>query len=182
MAEDNPTLDAADALAIGEDDAADRPKRSRTILFAAGGVLLLLTAAGGAHVSGLLDSMFASTVGANPADEAGEASTAAGSAAAITFYELPDLVVSLNTNERKSTFLKVRITLELADTAAAAAVERLLPRIIDYCQVYLRELRPDDLRGSAGTLRLREELRRRIAAAIAPAGIRDVLFVDLLVQ
>lgn len=148
-------------------------------MLAVGGVLLLLVAIGGAYAFGALDGI----LGFNAAAEADSDKAAAGDETpAIVFYELPDLVVSLNTNERKSTFLKVRVTLELADPAAVATVERLLPRIIDHCQVYLRELRPDDLRGSAGTLRLREELRRRIAAAIAPAALRDVLFVELLVQ
>lgn len=182
MAETEPTADAADALATSIDDPADQPGRARLLMFAAGGVLLLLLAGGGAYAFGMLDGMIASTFGTSANAASADAAITGDSPAAITFYDLPDLVVSLNTNERKSTFLKVRITLELGDPAAAAAVERLLPRIIDHCQVYLRELRPDDLRGSAGTLRLREELRRRIAASIAPATIRDVLFVDLLVQ
>lgn len=178
MAEDNTPADAADSLALGENEAAVAPRRSRTLMFVAGGATLSLIVAGGVYASGMLDGM----LGVASEEAAAEEAAAEGAPATVTFYELPDLVVSLNTNERKSTFLKVRITLELAGSAAVAAVERLMPRIIDYCQVYLRELRPDDLRGSAGTLRLREELRRRVAAAIAPATIRDVLFVELLVQ
>ena len=150
--------------------------RARTLIIAAGAVLLLGVGASIAYVTGALDGV----LGTEPAPDA--AAEAAAQPAPIVFYELPDLVVSLNTNERQSTFLKVKISLELPDQAAVAAVERVMPRIIDHCQVYLRELRPDDLRGSAGTLRLRQELRRRIAVAIAPAEVRDVLFVNLLVQ
>jgi flagellar FliL protein len=43
-------------------------------------------------------------------------------------------------------------------------------------------MRPEDLRGSAGTYRLREELIARANVAIAPARVVNVLFTQLLVQ
>jgi flagellar FliL protein len=57
-----------------------------------------------------------------------------------------------------------------------------MPRIMDNFQVYLRELRIEDLKGSAGMYRLREELLVRVNAAAAPAKVRDVLFKEMLVQ
>jgi len=45
-----------------------------------------------------------------------------------------------------------------------------------------RELRIEDLQGSAGMYRLREELLRRVRAATAPAQVKDVLFKEMLVQ
>ena len=41
---------------------------------------------------------------------------------------------------------------------------------------------PEDLRGSGGTYRLREELLARGNLAVAPARINDVLFTEMLVQ
>lgn len=175
--------EVADANAPAElvaDDSAETggTGRRRMAIIAAAVVVLIAGGGSAAYFTGMLDGLFG---GEDIADaEAGAAAEA--EPARPIFVELPDLVVSLNTNERKSTYLKAKLTLELGDAAAVAAVERLKPRIIDYCQVYLRELRPDDLRGSAGTVRLREELRRRIGAAIAPGEVRDVLFIDLLVQ
>ena len=49
-------------------------------------------------------------------------------------------------------------------------------------QTYLRELRPTDLDGSAGLYRLKEELTRRVNAAIAPNRINAVLFKEIVVQ
>ena len=43
-----------------------------------------------------------------------------------------------------------------------------MPRITDMFQTYLRELRSTDLNGSVGMFRLKEELTRRVNAAIAP--------------
>ena len=40
-------------------------------------------------------------------------------------------------------------------------------RVVDLFQTYLREMRPDELRGSAGTYRLREELIARASLAAA---------------
>ena len=63
-----------------------------------------------------------------------------------------------------------------------AAIEHVLPRIVDHFQVYLRELKPDSLKGSAGVYRLRQELLTRIAAAAYPLKAKDVLFREVLVQ
>jgi flagellar FliL protein len=49
-------------------------------------------------------------------------------------------------------------------------------------QTYIREIRPEELRGSTGTYRLREELIARAQIAVHPAQVRDVLFVEMLVQ
>ena len=57
-----------------------------------------------------------------------------------------------------------------------------MPRLQDMMQTYLREMRPEELRGSAGTYRLREELLVRANAAVAPAKVSDVLFTQMLVQ
>ena len=46
----------------------------------------------------------------------------------------------------------------------------------------MRELRIDDLHGSAGVLRVKEELLRRINAAAAPYPVRDVLLKEMIVQ
>ena len=49
-------------------------------------------------------------------------------------------------------------------------------------QVYLRELRVEDLSGSAGVYRLKEELLARVNAAVEPINVTDVLFKEMLVQ
>jgi flagellar FliL protein len=43
-------------------------------------------------------------------------------------------------------------------------------------------MRPEELRGAAGTYRLREELIARASVAAAPAKVKDVLFTELLIQ
>ena len=98
------------------------------------------------------------------------------------FFDLPEILVNLNTGRRQSTYLKISIALELDNSDMLPRIESLLPRVIDNFQVYLRELRREDLSGSAGIFRLKEELLLRVNAALHPAQIRDVLFKEMLVQ
>ena len=62
-----------------------------------------------------------------------------------------------------------------------AAVTAAMPRILDLFQTYLREMRPEELRGSAGTTAARGLIGRAYLAA-TPARIVDVLFTQVLVQ
>ena len=78
--------------------------------------------------------------------------------------------------------MKIRMSLELEDPNDIQRIESIMPRIIDNFQTYLRELRIEDLKGSAGMYRLREELLARASAAAAPVKVSDVLFKEMLVQ
>ena len=92
------------------------------------------------------------------------------------------MIVNLNTTERRQSLLKIKVSLEVAEQKAVAVVQELTPRVVDNFQTYLRELRLDDLRGSAGMYRLHEELLTRINIAVAPAKVKAVLFKEMIVQ
>ncbi len=49
---------------------------------------------------------------------------------AAIFYELPEMLVNLNTAGNKRNFLKMLISLELASENDAARVETVMPRIM----------------------------------------------------
>lgn len=103
-------------------------------------------------------------------------------AKALVYYNLPEILVNLNAAGRRSSFLKMTISLELENPADIPKIQAVMPRIVDNMQSYLRELRAEDLRGSAGLFRLREELLARVNAASQPAKVSDVLFQEVLVQ
>jgi flagellar FliL protein len=100
----------------------------------------------------------------------------------MVFYNLPDLLVNLSGQGRRSNFLKLAVSLELEDAGDITKIEAVLPRVIDAFQSYLRELRPEDLRGSAGLYRVREELLARVNTSVQPAKVSDVLFKEMLIQ
>ena len=101
---------------------------------------------------------------------------------AAFFYDLPELLVNINSGGKQSRYLKLKVALELEDVSAAKQLDLVLPRIIDNFQVYLRELRQEDLKGSAGLFRLKEELLVRVNAASKPIRVNDILFKEMIVQ
>jgi len=100
----------------------------------------------------------------------------------VAFSDMQDILVNIQSNDGTPAYLKLGVSLELEDDAQKAALQPLMPRITDQFQAYLRELRLDDLKGSAGVLRLKEELLRRVNVAAAPYKVRDVLLKEMIVQ
>ncbi len=112
-----------------------------------------------------------------------EAKAAAAPIKPPTFLDVPEVLVNLSTaGSDRTQYLKVKIVLELPDPSLQPPVQSAMPRVMDAFQTYLRELRPTDLEGSAGLYRLREELTRRVNAAISPSHINAVLFKEIVVQ
>jgi len=164
----------------GEDGEGEPPEKgSKKKLFIIIGLALLLVVGGAAaaYFTGLLQPLIDMIAGDGSKTE--EQDTIPQDA---IFYDIPELLVNLSSAGRKSTFLKIRVSLELEKPEDVPEIERVMPRIIDNFQVYLRELRVEDLKGSAGMYRLREELLKRVGVAVAPAKIKDVLFKEMLIQ
>ena len=103
-------------------------------------------------------------------------------AAEATFFDIPDIIVNIQTADSTPAYLKLSVALELDKGEVNMTVEPVLPRIIDQFQTYLRELRVEDIKGSAGVMRLKEELLRRVNLAVAPTPVRDVLLKEMIVQ
>ena len=100
----------------------------------------------------------------------------------VLFYTIPDIVVNMQTADGRPTFLKLKLTLELPDQAAADELEPNMPRLQDMFQTFLRELRPEDLSGSQGSYQLRMELLRRVNLVIAPSKANAVLIEEMLIN
>ena len=100
-----------------------------------------------------------------------------------TFVDVPEVLVNLsNVGSDRTQYLKVKIVLEIPEAALQPQIQMSMPRVMDAFQTYLRELRPTDLDGSAGLYRLKEELTRRVNAAISPSRVNAVLFKEIVVQ
>ncbi|WP_319485763.1 flagellar basal body-associated FliL family protein [uncultured Cohaesibacter sp.] len=98
------------------------------------------------------------------------------------FYDLPEMTVNLNSQNRRAQYLRLKVSLELLSQEQAHKIEPFMPRVLDAFQVYLRELRTRDLEGSAGLFRLKRELLKRINDAIYPVKVNDILFKEILIQ
>lgn len=100
----------------------------------------------------------------------------------VTFLTLPDMVVNIQSADGRPTFLKLKLTLEMEDAYLAQTLQAEAPRLQDMFQGYLRELRPEELAGSAGSHQLRQELLRRVNLIAAPGQVDAVLIEEMLVQ
>jgi flagellar FliL protein len=160
-----------DVAAEDDEDEAAPPKRKlplKLILIVAGVVVLL----GGAGVAGYL--VFGGSK---------ETKVAAAPVKPPTFVDVPEVLVNLSgVGPDRTQYLKVKIVLEIPDALLQPQIQSSMPRVMDAFQTYLRELRPSDLDGSAGLYRLKEELTRRVNAAISPNRVSAVLFKEIVVQ
>lgn len=177
MAEEEKKDAKAEGAAEGADTGHEAKAKSKKMIIIGGALVLLLLLGGGGAF------MFMSGSKKAEAEKQAQAENAEkDKKSAPVYFALGDLLVNLNGEGKHPNFLKVKISLELADEKDLPQMETLKPRIVDNFQVYLRELRVDDLRGSAGMYRLREELLLRVTETAAPVRIRDVLFQEMLVQ
>ncbi|MDO8289004.1 MAG: flagellar basal body-associated FliL family protein [Parvibaculum sp.] len=153
----------------GEDVPAKRKLSGKVlILYIVLPLIVLIGAGVGVYMSGLLGG--------------GEEEHAEKPVVAVpVFYDLPEFLVNLS-GEAPRHFLKMTVTLQITDAEAALRLDAELPRVLDAFQIFLRELRPEDVSGSAGMLRVKEELLRRINLAVQPPVVKDILFKEVIVQ
>lgn len=147
------------------------------VLLAGGGIFFFLSSSGGSA-----DAAAASGEHGAAGADAGHGAPA-GDAPANTFiFNLPPMMVNLNSDGGTQAFMKLTVALEVADEHMMTEIQPRLAKVVDSFQVYLREMRKSDLEGSAGIYRLKEELLRRVNLAIYPARVESILFKEILVQ
>ncbi len=166
------------SLTLARPDGAAPAQRGgrKLVLLAVPAVLLALGA--GLWFGGILPPL----LGGQSEAATAEAAAREPAAPQPAFVDLPEIIANLNAPGRRQSFVRLRARLEVARAEDVTAVNAAMPRLVDLFSTYLREVRPDELRGSAGSHRLREELIARASLAATPARITDVLFVEILVQ
>lgn len=157
----------------GEEGAPKKGKK-KLIIIAAVGLLVILGAVGFLMSGGDSDE------GAHEKTE--EELAAEADAAKPVYYELPEFLVNLSTGGNRVSFLKMSVTLELRDQEAVAVLEANKPRVLDVFNTYLREMRPQDVQGSAGIYRLRDELMARLNGTVEEGLVKNILFSEIIVQ
>jgi flagellar FliL protein len=164
-------------MADDQDDGASRggedavPKKSKLKVIVAAVLVLVLVAGGGTWFFFLRghhgDEMHAEAPPKPPP----------------VFVDVPDLLVNLvGVPGERVQYLKVKVVLEVKEEKQVELIKPTIPRVTDIFQTYMRELRASDLNGSVGLFRLKEEMTRRVNAAIAPNQVNAVLFKEIVVQ
>lgn len=195
---DDKEAEGAEGGEAGAEGGAVKGKRKLIIILIIALLLLLGAAGAGLYFSGILGGSEEHAEGEAPAAEGeapaegehGEApaegehgeGAAAPAGPQVAFYDLPEFLVNLNTNGGRTSFLKMKVSLELENAEQTVTIKAYEPKIVDSFNTYLRDLRSTDLSGSAGIHRLREELLLRINKITYPEKVKDVLFKEMIVQ
>jgi len=98
------------------------------------------------------------------------------------YVGINDIIVSLIENNNKKSYLKISLSIHLSEDYDVKQVEAKLPIIKDSLQVFLKELRASDFNYPGITLKIKEELTKRINKVVAPVEVKDVLIQDIMVN
>lgn len=147
--------------------------RKKLIFFAA----IALLGLGGGYLSGFLG-------GWNEHGEkrAEHAQGALVSPVAAHYLDLDEMMITIGGVGTNPHVLKMRLSLELKSPQDELRVKAIMPRILDNFHMFLRELRIEELQGSQGLYRVKEELMTRVNSAAYPTKVQDILFREMLVQ
>ncbi len=178
-------------------DEAAAPKSGRTGLLV--GVLALALGAGGgfyATFSGLLlgPKPAAAEAGAEgDSHGAGHGSSTAGSGGGalhgepvvaggsnVVFIPVNPLVISLAGSDSPA---HLRFTSQLeVPQEHGEEVARLMPRVVDVMNGYLRAVDPADLETPGALIRLRAQMLRRVELVVGPGRVSDVLVMEFVLS
>ncbi|WP_300543124.1 flagellar basal body-associated FliL family protein [Maricaulis sp.] len=176
-----------------ETEGEEKPKKSpiKLALFIGLPVLILLLAGVGGFLlfSGGGDDEAGHADAAQAGDgEHHEASAADTHGGEVFYYDLSEgegAVETITTNIRSSdgrpVILQLEVSFESSNPQLGAVLEANVDSIMDQFIMFLRELREDDLYGSAGMHRVRLELLRRVNLAIEPAQVDAVLIQQFMI-
>jgi len=172
-----------DAVVNAEEDAT-KPKSKLPLII---GVVLAIAGGGGgffAASSGLLpfgqSAEHADVPAAVAAPEGVDSGESAADIAQLAFIEMEPIVITL----RKASGIKhLRFSAQLeVDNIHQAEVEKVLPRVVDVLNSYLRALELEDLSDPMALPRLRAQMLRRINIATGQGRVRDLLIMEFVLN
>jgi len=173
-------------MKVSSDDVIDitavdvpEPKKPGKKMLVIGGAAVLALLAGGGGAWWFMSG--GDSGGEHEAVAEGAAEGGAEGGDKSSYIEVPAMIVNLRGGDSQARFLKLRFII-VAANGKADKVKDKLPVVLDALQPFLRELRPDDLNGSAAVFRIKEEMMTRATQALGAGMVKDVLIQDLVQQ
>ncbi|MFW8593769.1 flagellar basal body-associated FliL family protein [Cribrihabitans neustonicus] len=172
--------------AAADIEAEDAPAKKSKLPLIIGVVLAIAGAGGGffAVQSGLLPFGQKAAPEQAPAAKAAPEGVDSGETSAdianIAFIEMEPIMISLRKGGGVN-HLRFRAQLEVG-IAHQAEVEKILPRVVDVLNSYLRALELEDLTDPMALPKLRAQMLRRINIATGQGRVRDLLIMDFVLN
>lgn len=98
----------------------------------------------------------------------------------VAFVEVPPLLISLGPGAQAD-HLRFRASLEVP-SEYRAEVEKILPRIQDVMNSYLRALEAKDIEAQGALIRLRGQMLRRVRLVAGEGRVRDLLVLEFVLN
>jgi flagellar FliL protein len=179
-------MSSAEIVEEGAAPAPTKKSKKKLIIIGSAAAVLLLGGGGGAAMmlsGGSAKAEAAAEGHGEAAAEEGEGDHGGGEGAGKeAFVDVPAMVVNLRSPDGAARFLKIHFMLVPGPKGTSETLKEKLPLILDAYQPFLRELRPEDLAGSAAVFRIKEEMLSRATQAVGAGMVKDVLIQDLVQQ
>lgn len=148
------------------------PKKSKMPLIL--GLVLAVVGGGG----GFYAAWSGMILGSDTAEAEEEEKGAEVPALDVAYVPVDPLVISLR-SPANAKHLRFRAQLEVP-TSAQPEVEKILPRVIDVLNSYLRAVEPGDLEDPAALTRLRSQMLRRVQVVTGAGMVNDLLIMEFV--
>ncbi|WP_306153135.1 flagellar basal body-associated protein FliL [Roseovarius sp. MMSF_3281] len=163
-------------MAETENTEEDSPKKASKLPLVLGLVLAILGGGGGFYAvySGLI---LAPEVTEHAAQKA--ASGEVKDMSDVAFVPVDPMVISLGSGG--ASHLRFQAQLEVG-TAHESEVAKLMPRVVDVLNSYLRALEPEDIAAGSALIRLRAQMLRRVQIVTGGDRVRDLLIMEFVLN
>ena len=97
----------------------------------------------------------------------------------VAFVPVDPMVISLGPGGARH--LRFQAQLEVG-TPYEAEVTKLMPRVVDVLNSYLRALEPEDLEAGSALIRLRAQMLRRVQIVTGGERVKDLLIMEFVLN
>lgn len=141
--------------------------------------LVVALAGGGGAFFAIYSGMILGSEDA-PASTATEEERKPFTAPDVVYVPIDPMVISMG---KASDGRHLRFTANIeVPTNQEAAVTKVIPRIVDVLNGYMRALRMEDLEDPAALVRIRAQMLRRIQVVTGPDAVSDLLIVEFVLN
>ena len=166
-------------MADPEETGEESPKKKSKLPLILGLVLAIAGGGGGFYAvsAGLI---FGSESHAETKEEHTDETAEISEMPDVMFVPIDPLVISLGTGS-SANHLRFRAQLEVG-SAHKDEVEKLMPRVVDVLNSYLRALDPSDLEATSILVRLRAQMLRRVQIVTGGDRVSDLLIMEFVLN